>query len=442
MKFKLQLVCSVLAFSWLNISHAEVPLSNLSLPEAVNLTLSKNAELLAKQFRLEADNEQVNQAKAKNRPNIRLNGSYGRGEYEINGASGIRNTYDRVSVSLVQTVYSKRNSLGVDRASLSSEAANTQFSLDQDTKILELVEVYMDYLKYTKLFAISNMELDDHVVKVERLQALLNRGLATKMDMLEARSTYDILQSQTAQIENDLRIRKVRLQRLLGSPVDSVQEINQSLWHRSNDILGHRYWLDTAYKNHPSLLLAKQQERLAHMDIEVAKSGYYPEVALRAEASKSDTLETSIEGSNKIQIELTWPLYEGGDTDSRVKQSRALLESSRYQLQDRKEFLEVKLEETVARMDGNLKKIKALNQTIESSRAYLDAAQKGLSYGLRGVFDVLEAKSRVYDARRQLTAEVYDNLLAQFEFLYLIGRLDSSTVKSYLSEDFSVVTLR
>jgi outer membrane protein TolC len=190
------------------------------------------------------------------------------------------------------------------------------------------------------------------------------------------------------------------------------------------------------------LLLAKQQERLAHMDIEVAKSGYYPEVALRAEASKSDTLETSIEGSNKIQIELTWPLYEGGDTDSRVKQSRALLESSRYQLQDRKEFLEVKLEETVARMDGNLKKIKALNQTIESSRAYLDAAQKGLSYGLRGVFDVLEAKSRVYDARRQLTAEVYDNLLAQFEFLYLIGRLDSSTVKSYLSEDFSVVTLR
>lgn len=442
MKFKWLLVASLFGISGLKVSFAGMPLVDLSLPDAVNLTLVQNSELLAKEYRLKADGEQINQAKAKNRPSIRLNGSYGRGEYELNGVSGIKDSYDRVSVSLVQSLYSKRNFLGVDRASLSVDAASTQFSLDQDIKILELVEVYMDYLKYTKLFAISEMELDDHLIKVERLQALLNRGLATKMDMLEAESTYDILQSQAAQIENDLRIRKVRLQRLLGTPVDSVQEIDQSLWHRSKDILGHRYWLNTAYQNHPSLQLAEQQVRLAQMDIDVAKAGYYPEVALRAEATKSDTLETSIQGSNKIQIEFSLPLYEGGDTDSRVKQSRALLQSSRYQHEDRKEFLEVKLAETIARMDGNLKKINALNETIDSSRAYLDAAQKGLSYGLRGVFDVLEAKSRVYDARRQLTAEIYDNLLAQFEFLYLIGRLDSETIQAYLAQDFSVVSLR
>ncbi|BBP45135.1 peptidase [Thiosulfatimonas sediminis] len=442
MKIQTLFAVGFLTFSGWHSAYAEIPLQNISLPETVDITLSQNAELLAKSYRLEADSQQINQAEAKNRPNIRLNGNYGRGDFDINGVSGVMDTYNRATVSLVQSLYSKRNDLGVERAYLGVDAAGTQFELDKDGKILELVEVYLDYLKYLKLFSISQLELEDHVIKVERLQALLNRGLATKMDMLEAESSYDILQSKAAQIENDMRIRKVRLHRLLGAPVESVQAIDENLWQRSKEILGHRYWLETSFNNHPSLLLVQQQARLAKMDVDVAKSGYYPEVALRAEVTKSDSLETSIEGSKRLQIELSVPLYDGGDTDSRVTQSRALLESSRYQLQDRKQFLQVKLEETIARMDGNLKRINALNETIDSSRAYLDAAQKGLSYGLRGVFDVLEAKSRVYDSRRQLTNEIYDNLLAQFEFLYLIGRLDSATIAAYLEKDFSVVSLR
>ncbi|MBN2646847.1 MAG: TolC family outer membrane protein [Thiotrichales bacterium] len=421
---------------------AGVVIERLDLPGAVETTLNFNADLLAKQSQLQADQENIAQAKAKILPNIRLNGNVGYGDYKVNGVSGVEDRYQRVSVAVVQPLYAQRTFLGVDRAEMGVAAATTQFELDQNTKTLELIQAYLEFLKFSRLHEISQLELQDHQVRVDRIQAMLERGLATKMDLLEANSTFDILRANALQVESDMRIRKVRLQQLLGSPVNQLDAINEQLWQRSAEIVGQSFWFATAFANHPSLRLAQQQQEVARIDIQTAKAGYQPELLLRAEISDSETLETSIEGSQKIQLELSFPLYEGGDTDSKVRQSRAVLNSRDYQVADRQAFLRVKLEETFARMQGNLAKIAALNESVESSRAYLDAAQKGLSYGLRGVFDVLEAKARVYDARKEVTVEIYDNLLSQFEFLYLIGRLQPQVVRQYLQEDFVTTSLR
>lgn len=437
---KLSASCLIAFFS-VTASHA-AETSKINLPGAVELSLNQNDDLQAKQMKLQADSEQINQAKARILPNIRLNGSYGYADYEVSGVSGLDDQYNRWSVSLLQTLYSRQSFLGVDRAEMSVDAAKTQFELDQRTKTLELVEAYLDYLKYSELLEISNLELEDHDFKVQRLQALLDRGLATKMDMLEANSTHDVLRANAVQIENDMRIRKVRLQRLLATSVSSVAPIDTSLWQRSKKILQQQDWYQTALLYQPSLRLAQQQKDVARIDIDAARAGYFPEVSLRAEASDADTYETSIERTNKIQIELSMPLYNGGETGSKVAAARAMLKSRSHFLDDQHQFVKVKLQETISRMQGNLAKIKALNESIASSEAYLDAAQKGLSYGLRGVFDVLEAKSRVYDSQRNLANEVYDNLMAQFEFLYLIGRLTPETIEAYLQPEFSMASLK
>lgn len=409
----------------------------VTLLDAIKLTLSQNAELAAKQAQLQADEEAVNQAWAGVKPNVSFQYSRGYSEYSTTFNEGLDNHFNRGTLSMVQPLYSLKRFRNIDRAEVSVEAAELQFRLDEQTKTLELVEAFLDLSKYNKLLTLSEQELADHEVRLERLAAMLERGLATKMDLLEARARFDEINSALVQNQNEVKIRQKRLEHLLGQPVESVVSLDETLWERARLILARADWQQSAMQNALSVMVASRQFELAQQELRVQKAEHWPEVSLRLEAGETDSYETSIKDDRKIQVEMVLPLYQGGATESKITAAQKIMQSREHLLNDRKRFVRVKLEEVQARLDGAMANILALQQSKASNEAYLEAAQKGMNYGLRGVFDVLEAKASLYNAQRQLTSEIYNNLMAQFEFLYLIGRLDADSVERYLTQPFT-----
>jgi len=440
-----KVIKSLLLISSLGVAsaaNAEMIYPEVNLVQAVDKALKQNQEILAKEQQLKADREQINQAWSQVNPQISFNASAGAGMYEIKNADQEESEFHRASLSMVLPLYVPQNFARIERAEIAVDAAETQFSLDGKNKALEVTQAYMDVLKFTDLLNISDDEIEDHEVKILRLKALLERGLTTKMDLLEANSRYDILKANRIKIMNDLTVSKTVLERLLSQNIKEVSPMQDSLWQRSEDILANNSWLETAYSNYEGLLVAKKQADVAKADIKTAQKGYHPELFLRGELSNTDTYETVIENNHKIQLELSFPLYEGGITDSEVAQARAVFQSKQFLIEDQRQFIQVKLDEVLARMQGGVSRIKALEQSVESNKLYVDAAEKGLQFGLRGVFDVLEAKARLYESERNLKAEKYDNMKAQFEFLYLIGRFDVNSLSKYVQKGFSVASFR
>lgn len=410
----------------------------LTLLEAIQTTLTQNDELAAKQAKLQADEEAVNQAWANVKPNVSFQYSTGYSEYSTTYANDQDSHFNRGTLSLVQPLYSMKRFRTIDRSEISVNTSKLQFQLDEQTKILEMVEAYLELAKYVKVLKISEKELADHVVKVKRLDAMLKRGLATKMDTLEAQARYDELKANLVGNQNDVKVRQKRLEHLLGTPVEDIISMQESLWERARSIVAKTDWYQVAWQKTLSVQVAQSQFELAQEDVAVRRAEHWPEVNLRIEAGETDSYETSIKDDRKIQLEMTLPIYQGGGTSSKVTAAEKMMQSYAFLLKDRKRFVKVKLEEVLARLDGSIANISALQQSRQSNEAYLEAAQKGLDYGLRGVFDVLEAKARLYDAERKLTFEVYDNLMAQFEFLYLMGRLNYAAVDQYMNQPFSV----
>lgn len=409
-------------------------IKSLSLVEAYQVALGYNQSLLSKQSRLDSDREAIDQAWSQVLPDLSVSGHVGYGEYSTDFVSGETDNFKRGSVNLAQPVFSYQRFQGINKANESVASAELEFKKAQLTTGLQAIEAYIDVLENNTMVEISKQEVADHEIKMKRLEAMLGRGMATKMDMLETQSKYDELKANLSAEETQAQVTRKRLEQLVGVKFDQVMPVPEDMWQRTELWLKRSNWLDDAQAHSILILAAKQALREAQSDVEVQKGEYWPEVTARAEYYGAESYENSIKENAKVLVEMRMPIYQGGRTNSRVSAARSRVQSAQHNVEDQLYFVEVKMEESFSNLTGSYENIQAFKKSLVSADAYLAAAEKGLMYGLRGVFDVLEAKTRLYNTQRKLNAEIYKNLKSQFELLYLVGRFEPDQVASYMKQ--------
>lgn len=421
----------LLSVALTSVASADEP---ISLLQAYAFTLEKNQAILSKQSALDADREDLNQAWSRVLPNITFNGQTGKGRYSTKFLKDEEADYSRATVNLVQPVFSQSRFKDIARAGRSVERAQSEYTVEQTSTALETLHAYLDVVSFATQLQIARQELEDHQVRRQRLEAMLERGLATKVDLLETQSRFDEVRAAVVQAENELNVAKTRLEQFVGMEQVEVQQVDESLWRHSRSLLQQTDWKAKALANSLTVKTARLGLMEAQAGVEVRRGDFWPELNLRAEYGKVDSYETSIEDNAKVQLELTVPIYQGGATASALRAAQHQVRSSEHYLKDREYFVGVKTEETLAKIKGSYENIQAYTKVAESAHAYLDAAEKGLRFGLRGIYDVLDAKSRLYNAQRKLQAEIYANIKAQLELLYLTSAFGVNEVADFIEK--------
>jgi len=407
----------------------------LGLVEAVQIALEGNNDLLSKKAQLDADSEAANQSWGSILPNVTFRYTSGYSEYDteiLNQRDSRDDSFNRATLSVVQPIYAPKRFRDIERSEQMVTTKTIQFELDQQIKSLEVIESYLDLLKYNHALELSQEELEAHKSVLKRLDSMLKRGLSTKMDTLEAYSRRDQLKANVISNRNEVILRIKRLETLLGRPVDKISSIDIDLWKRTEQILSKKTSYNKVLSNTPIVQVAENNYKEARLAVDVQKADYLPEINLRAEATDTDSYETIIRDERKIQLELIFPLYQGGTTDSKVNAAQKVKLSRQYFLAERKRLVRVELEDTLSQLNNGQANIIALQQSVISSQSYLDAAEKGLQYGLRSQYEVLDAKSKVYSAKQKLSSEIYNNLNNQFRLLFLVGKLNAKNLSNYL----------
>ena len=414
----------------------------LGVADAIELMHENNDELSQKKSQFYADEEQVVQAWARLKPDLSVSAARGTAEYDTTSLAGQDASYTRVRLSLVQPIYSQGRFKAVSRSEKFVASSKAGLVLDYQAKTLETLTAYFELLRFKEVASLVQQEFVDNELKVLRIEKMLKRGLATKMDQLEAQSRYDELRSATVQSQNDVTVSLKRLERLVGRTVLNVEPVNVNLWQRAKILLEQGEWHDLAQKKSLIIRLAELRYEVATQDVNVEQAGHWPELTLRAGLNNNtDSYTTNIEEERTLELELKVPLYSGGGISSRVTAAQHLLKSSEFDVRDQKKFVKVKLDELLSKLSASVASIQALKLSVASNEAYQAAAEKGMSHGLRGLFDVLEAKARVYRAQRTLSEQVYANITDQFELLYLMGELTPEMIRLYLKPNYDVSSI-
>jgi outer membrane protein len=196
-------------------------------------------------------------------------------------------------------------------------------------------------------------------------------------------------------------------------------------------------WQDAARKQNLSLQLREMAKAITDIEIEKQRAAYKPTVDLVASSNRGHRGDFASGGSftggfdstnNSVGVRLNMPLYQGGLTDSLVREAVARRDKAHEELTAEQRRVERAASQSLLALQTSSSMVGALRKSVEAQQTALEAKVKGLESGLFTVVQVADAYRLMFAANRDFLQARYDYLLNRIKLRQAIGVLSSKDV--------------
>jgi outer membrane protein len=278
--------------------------------------------------------------------------------------------------------------------------AEYDYSSAEQNLIVRVVQAYLDILRAQA--AVESSQAEEEAVKrqLEQVQQRFDVGLVAITDVLEARAAYDAAAVRRIQAEGDQSIFFETLSTLTGSRYSQIDRLAETLPIADPEPTDPEEWVDTALDTNPSVLAARKQVDAAREDLRASQSGHLPYVDTTVTYSEFSTGGRSFLGDQTdttvYRLNLNVPVYQGGFTQSRVRESRSRLLQTEEILRDTEWSVTRDTYNLLRAVATDVVRVTARIRAIKSAESALEATQTGYEVGTRNIVDVLQAQQRLY----------------------------------------------
>lgn len=259
--------------------------------------------------------------------------------------------------------------------------------------------------------------------QLEQAKQRFDVGLIAITDVQESQAAYDQAVADEILAKRQLATAREFLREITGEYVSELSAPSDELPLNTPDPADERSWIDLATAQNLTLISARLDEQLARDEISFQRTGHYPTIDLIAESGERDVdADRSINGlpslpadsdgsTDSIRVQFNLPLFAGGTTSSRVRESVYLHRASRENLQRVARETERQTRDAYLGVLSEISRVQALAQAVESSRTALEATQAGFDVGTRTIVDVLDSQFALYQAITNHYQSRYDYIL-------------------------------
>jgi TolC family type I secretion outer membrane protein len=306
----------------------------------------------------------------------------------------------------------------LDAAQAQADAARAQVEATRNEEAFATREAYW------RLYEARAREqaAADALRQIERqLTDVRNRreaGMATETDVLRVRARRDRVRVERLQAQNAVQTARHRLNDHIGRPLDAPVVLADTV---TVDSVAYApaALVQRATEQRPDLRALRQTVEARAAEVDVAQSGWFPQVALTGSylyARPNEQLfppEDRFQGTWDAGVSLTWRLSTGGGTDAATDRAQARRLKARYELQDRRRAVSVEVRTQVQNVEQARRAVRAAETSLQSARAAYRSVQSRAEAGTAVVSDLLDAERALREARAQLAAAQVDYALAQ-----------------------------
>ncbi|MGK7345454.1 MAG: TolC family outer membrane protein [Candidatus Nitrospinota bacterium M3_3B_026] len=431
----------LIAFSASSASGSETGAAPMGLAEALELARENDAGFAADKARRAATVEKPVQGRAGLMPSVGVSGDafytdldteYG-GDFAFGGG---RVQYGSMSysLSLRQPVFHLENIAAYRQAKIIGAQADTILDMARQNLILRVAEAYFNALLARDKMEFIVAEKNALSEQLAKAKKSFEVGAASITDTYEAQARYDMVTSREAVARHDLEVSRHALERIIGVKARRLSKFPSDFEPSPLAPDDIDAWAARAEKDNLRVKMRKQALEAATQEVAKIQGERAPSLDLVANYTES-TQDNSSFGvgidstSGAIGLKLSMPIFTGGALSSRIREARANEEKNRHELEDalreanlmsRRAFLQVK---------SSIAEIRALRQTLKSTKVALDSTMKGLDVGLRNEVDVLDAQKQFFDAKHSLARAKYSYLLSHLNLEASVGGLSESDVE-------------
>lgn len=396
---------------------------------------SYDATYKSAQSQYTANLAKADQSKALLLPTVGLSANINRTEVETVASSLTASAQSRsATLSASQPLYRPANTATYQQGQRQLELAAVQLKAAEQDLMVRLSQAYFDVL-------VSRESLDfvkaQKVAVGEQLAAAKRNfevGTSTITDSREAQARFDLVVAQEIAADNDLRIKRLALNQLVGLNNIEPKSLSTKAKLSAPDLQSLDQWVQQSSASNPSIIQSRVALDIAKLETSKAEAGHKPTLDLVAGYTPTRYFNStrgtglSISGapdSNATSVSLNFnmPLFAGFATQNRIKETLALEDKARSDLEAAERSVAQATRTAFFGLQSGIGQVNALQAAETSSQSALDANKLGYQVGVRINIDVLNSQSQLFQTKRDLAKARYDVLLGQLRLRQATGTL-------------------
>ena len=413
-----------------------------SLPELYEAARAYDATYLSSKAQANSVQFKAAQADALGLPSVALNAGATRTEARVPSsaaaASSVREdtTLYQAGVTATQPLYNPANSAAIQQARRALQVAAADLESAEQDLIVRVAQAYFDVLAAQDSLATAQTGKRAISEQLASAKRSFEVGTATITDTREAQARFDLATAQVLAAENELQAKGIALDILVGRSNVKPNALAKPVVLPAVAPADVNAWVLSGDEQHPGLRKARLVFEIARLDTERARAADGPTLDLTGTLSRSRSTGSGASPApgnsttGSIGVLFKYPLYAGGSLQNRIKETLALEEKSRNDLDAAQRGVAQATRVTYFSLQSLHAQAKALEAAEASSQIALDATQRGYKVGVRVNLDVLNAQTQLFTTQRDLAKARYDVVLNGLKLRQASGQLKPEDVNA------------
>jgi outer membrane protein len=401
-----------------------------SLTDLYQAASTYDATYLGAKSQYEANLARAEQAKAGLFPTAGLSANISRSNFENNNPKTERSFGAQgATVSANQPLYRPANKATAAQGVRQAEQAKSVLLTAEQDLIVRVTQAYFDVLASQDGLAFVKAQKTAVAEQLAAAKRNFEVGTSTITDSREAQARFDLVTAQEIAAENDLRVKKIALDQLVGKPGSAPKPL--ALPAKLPDLLPAdvNLWVMQSEEQHPSIKAAQLAVEVAKLETEKAQAGHKPTLDATATYNINHNNGSAASSANNrtnnatLGLAFNLPLFAGYATQNRIKETLQLEDKARNDLEATKRTIAQATRTAYFGVLSGQGQVKALEAAEASSQSALDANKLGYQVGVRINIDVLNSQSQLFQTKRDLAKARYDVLVGGLRLRQANGTL-------------------
>jgi len=307
----------------------------------------------------------------------------------------------------------------------------TNFKIAVENNISDVVSTYFDIVRQKQVLEVIERSINISEERVRIAQDKKQLGSGSKFDLLQAQ--VDLNEDRSSLLNEELTLKqdKILLNRLLGRNVDfdfsitdTVIAINKNLSFEG---------LSASIENRNSMLIqAKQNKNLADINLQLARSGWFPEISVFAgydyvhSESEAGFVKSNTNKSINYGINASLNIFNGLNNNRNIENAEVSIKNSELSYEETKKIVDADLKNAFNAYKNSLTLVNLETENLKAAEENSSIALERLRLGSIAPLDFRETQRKLIDAKSRLVGAQYEAKKAETQLLLLSGELIKS----------------
>ena len=339
------------------------------------------------------------------------------------------------TLSASQPLYRPGNQIAFEQSKRQIDVEEQKLLSAEQELIMKLSTAYFEVLASQDSLAYLLAQKAAVTEQLASAKRNFEVGTATITDTREAEARFDLVVAQEIAGRNDLQVKKLALDQLVGKTNSAPLPVKLPLQLppvQPGDVAA---WVQKSEEMHPTVRQSRLAFEVAQMEAKKAQTASMPTLDLTGNLNMANNNGTASAGASyrtttaTVGLSFNMPLFSGYAIENRIKEALALEEKARTDLEAVKRSVAQASRAAFFGLLSGQGQVKALQAAEASSQSALDANKLGYQVGVRINIDVLNSQSQLFDTKAKLAKARYDVLLGGLKLHQASGILKAEDLK-------------